>query len=157
MLTRTLAPYRLVFDVVRVVIRPGESAIANLVTQAGALVVEAVDADAGQSRSLAAGVLASKGADAVVIGLGDMPYVEEATLRSLCSAISEHPGHIVRPRHEGRSGNPVAFPAAMFDALTGISDDKGAREVIAASDAVVHIDVIDPGVLIDIDSPSATG
>ena len=153
MLTRAIAPYRLVFDTVRVVIRPDESSIADLVTRTGAEVVEAVEADAGQSRSIAAGVLASKRADALVIGLGDMPYVQEATLRAMCSTISEHPGCIVRPRHGGRSGNPVAFPASLFEALTKIRADKGAREIVATSEGVVHIDVDDPGILMDIDTP----
>lgn len=153
MLSRTIAPYGQVFDAVRVVIRPGESAIADLVTRAGAEVVEAADADAGQSRSLAAGVAASRPADALVIGLGDMPYVQQTTLRALRSAITEHHGCIVRPRHDGRAGNPVAFPAALFEALTKIRADKGAREFVSTSDHVVHIDIDDPGVLMDIDTP----
>ena len=56
MLTRTLTTYREVLDRVAVVIRPGEREIAELVTAAGCEVVEAADAAAGQSRSLAAGV-----------------------------------------------------------------------------------------------------
>lgn len=153
MLSRTIAPYGQVFDAVRVVIRSGESAISDLVTRAGAKVVEAADADSGQSRSLAAGVAASRPVDALVIGLGDMPYVAETTLRSLRSAISRHPECIVRPRHDGRAGNPVAFPAPKFDALTQVRADMGAREIIAASGSVVYVDVNDPGVLVDIDTP----
>lgn len=154
MLTRTIAPYRQVFDTVRVVIRPDEPSIADLVRRTGAQVVEAAEAGEGQSRSLAAGVVASRRADALVVGLGDMPHVQETTLRVLCSAVTEHPGRIVRPRHGGRSGNPVAFPASLFEALTKIRADKGAREIVATSDDVVHIDVDDPGVLVDIDVPT---
>lgn len=153
MLTRTILAFRRVFDAVRVVIRPGEPDIADLVATAGGSVVEALDAEAGQSRSLAAGVEASRDADGLVVGLADMPFVQEETLRSIARTMVDHPGFVVRPRHGGRLGNPVGFPTSMFDALTRIDADRGARELLAGSDRVLVLDVDDTGVLVDIDTP----
>ena len=155
MLSRTLDTYRRVFERVAVVIRPGEPAVAALVRRADCRVVEASDAAQGQSRSLAAGVAAFPDAQGLVVGLGDMPFVSPATLRALIAEMAAFPDHIVRPRHAGRPGNPVGFPAHTFAALARIEGDRGARQVIAASDRVRLVDVDDHGVLADIDRPPA--
>ena len=154
MLVRTLAVYRTVFERVAVVIRPGEASIAELVATAGCDVIEAADAERGQSRSLAAGVAAMSDAPGLVVGLGDMPFVAAATLARLGVEMGAHPDQIVRPRHAGQPGNPVGFPAHSFPALTRIQGDTGARRVIATSAHVRFFDVDDPGVLTDIDRPT---
>lgn len=153
MLARTVDVYRTVFDDVAVVIRPGEPRIADLVRASGARVVEAADASRGQGRSLAAGVAAFDQAPGLVVGLGDMPFVAPATLRAIADAMSAFPEHIVRPRHEGRPGNPVGFPAHAFAALAGIEGDTGARAVVAASENVRFVEVDDAGILTDVDRP----
>ena len=169
MLTRTLTTYREVLDRVAAVIRPGEPQIAELVTAAGCEVVAAADAAAGQSRSLAAGVNALTPArtshlgpgrarpvavpEGLLIALADMPFVKAATLRRLVDAMVEHPEAIVRPRCGGRGGNPIGFPARLFDELTRIEGDTGAREIVARADDVLLVEVDDAGVLDDIDRP----
>ena len=153
MLVRTIGVYRTVYDDVAVVIRPDEPRVAELVRAAGARVVEAADASHGQSRSLAAGVAAFDQAPGLVVGLGDMPFVAPATLRAIADEMSVFPEHIVRPRHEGQSGNPVGFPAHAFAALARIQGDTGAREVVAASENVRFVEVDDRGILTDVDRP----
>ncbi|MDE0660400.1 MAG: nucleotidyltransferase family protein [Gammaproteobacteria bacterium] len=170
MLARTLATYRAVFNVVAAVIRPGETEVAALVRDAGCRIVEAPDADLGQSRSLAAGVAAlTAGRDShpekltastlpafngLIIGLADMPFVGEDTLRRLAATMIENPDAIARPRCGGRAGNPVGFPKGMFPKLLRLRGDAGARQVVAASEAVVFVDVDDEGVLVDVDRPT---
>lgn len=153
MLACTLSVYRAVFADVGVVIRPGEAAIAALVRAADCRVVEATEAARGQSQSLAAGVQAMRGADALVVGLGDMPFVQTATLRALVAAMRSYPEHIVRPSHAGCPGNPIGFPASYFSSLTNIAGDIGARDVVARSDKVFMFDTKDAGVLEDVDRP----
>ena len=166
MLTRTLTTYRSVFATVVAVMRPGEPEIAALATSAGCQVVEATDAQMGQSRSLAAGVLAltrrssftaperdPAPIDGIVIGLADMPFVRAETLRRLVEAMNENPDAIVRPRSHGRNGNPVGFPRRLFKDLTQLEGDRGARELVASHRDVVYVDVDDRGVLDDIDRP----
>ena len=169
MLTRTLTTYREVLDRVAAVIRPGERQIAELVTAAGCEIVEAADAAAGQSRSLAAGVNALTSAHTsnhgtgrtmtvavpagLLIGLADMPFVKAETLRRLVAAMVEHPEAIVRPRCGGRGGNPIGFPSRRFGDLTRIEGDTGAREIVARAEDIVLVEVNDAGVLDDIDRP----
>ena len=168
MLTRTLRTYRRVFATVVAVIRPGEPAIADLATSTGCQVVEATEARLGQSRSLAAGVTAltrrtcltrprrdATLIDGIVIGLADMPFVKAETLRRLADAMNESPDDIVRPRSHGRSGNPVGFPKRLFEDLTHLEGDQGARELVASHRAVVYVDVDDRGVLVDVDRPES--
>jgi molybdenum cofactor cytidylyltransferase len=48
----------------------------------------------------------------------------------------------------------VGFGAACGAALVALADDVGARSLLAAhADALVRIDVDDPGVLRDVDTP----
>lgn len=169
MLTKTLTTYREVLDRVAAVIRPGERQIAELVTAAGCEVVEAADAAAGQSRSLAAGVLALTSGhtadhapvrtrpvaepEGLLIGLADMPFVKAETLGRLVDAMNAHPEAIVRPRCRGRGGNPIGFPARLFDELTRIEGDTGAREIVARAEDLLLVEVDDGGVLDDVDRP----
>ena len=153
MLAVTLATYRLVFSEVGVVIRPSEPVIATLVREAECRVVEAEDAAAGQSRSLAAGVQAMRHADALVVGLGDMPFVAPQTLRRLAEALEACPGRIVRPTCQGRPGNPIGFPASMFDRLESLAGDMGARQLLADNRSVALLPVDDPGIHLDVDRP----
>lgn len=155
MLARTLATYRQVLDEVGVVIRPGQPAIAALVRTAACRPIEAADAAAGLSRSLAAGVAALRHADGLLIGLGDMPFVAPATLRALLAAMTQNAAGVVRPRYGGVNGNPVGFPPSSYDALTRLTGDAGARELLAKSAGVLAVDVDDAGVLQDVDHKPA--
>lgn len=154
MLTRTLRAYRCVFENVAAVIRPREPNIAALVTASRCHAIEAPDAHLGQSRSLAAGVRALRDADALLIGLGDMPFVRVETLARLAAALTRAPNRIVRPTHRGRPGNPVGFPKTHYDALTQLVGDTGARHLVAANPDVRAVAVNDAGVLRDIDRTS---
>ena len=154
MLPRTLAAYRAVLDDVGVVVRPREPAVASLVETAGCRLIEAPDAEQGQSRSLAAGVTAMRHADGLLIGLGDMPFLAPSTVHALVAAMRRNPHRILRPTHNGRAGNPVGFPACCFDALTRVTGDVGARDLIATSDRVLRLSTDDPNVLRDVDTPA---
>ena len=165
MLARTLRTYRCVFSQVVAVIRTGEPDLAELASAAGCRIVEAVDADMGQSRSLGAGVIAltrsasagpaadSTSIDGLLIGLADMPFVKPGTLRRLVDAMDSNPDAIVRPRCHGRSGNPVGFPKRLFDDLTRLKGDQGARQLVSSCSDVLFVDVDDRGVLDDVDRP----
>ena len=154
LLARTLAVYRTALDDVAVVARPGEAAIAALARAAGCRFVEAPEARHGQSRSLAAGVAATRTVDGLVIGLGDMPFVASATVGALAAALTRQPQFIVQPTHRGRAGNPVAFPAIHFDALTRLTGDAGAKGLIAAAADVLRLPTDDANILRDVDTPA---
>jgi molybdenum cofactor cytidylyltransferase len=114
-------------------------------------------AAAGQSTSLRAGIAAlSPGVAAVVILLGDQPFVTAAIIEAIVSVWRNHRALIVAPVFAGTRGNPVLFDRSVFAELLAIEGDQGARGVIARYPArvrYVHFD--DDRPLFDIDTPEA--
>lgn len=111
----------------------------------------------GLSSSLKAGI-ARVGAEAAgaMIVLGDMPGVSAADLDRLIDAFRRAGSHsVVRAAHDGRRGNPVLLPRALFPAIAHLEGDTGARHLVEAE----GLDVIDVeighGASIDVDTREA--
>ncbi len=152
LLAHTLARYCEVFERVGVTLRPGESEIERLATAAGALPIAAPDAYLGQGRSLAHGVAALADSDGLVIGLGDMPFVQASTLLAIAGALAQGAAQVIRPRCNGQTGNPIGFAPSMYDALTRITGDHGARDLLRSrSELVEYVELEDAGILRDVD------
>jgi len=107
----------------------------------------------GLSTSLRAGVAAADDADGVLIVLADMPAVATADLDQLIAAFGA--GAIVRATADGRRGNPVILPRALFARVAGLSGDSGARHLLEASDADIVDVEIGAGAVLDVDTPEA--
>jgi len=136
------------------VVRPGDDALAAEFVRAGARVVECVRADDGMGASLACGVAAARHAGGWVVALADMPWVRPATIVAVAQALQAGAA-IAAPLHAGQRGHPVGFARAHYAALTALRGDEGARAVIAAHRAALRtLDVDDPGVLRDVDTPA---
>jgi molybdenum cofactor cytidylyltransferase len=105
--------------------------------------------------SLACGARAAAGWPWAVVALGDMAWVQPATLLTLRQCLEQGNSQtIVQPLHQGVPGNPVGFGAAWLPALEKLEGDSGARALLrAAGDDVIRIEVNDPGVLQDLDEP----
>jgi molybdenum cofactor cytidylyltransferase len=101
--------------------------------------------------SLAFAVEQARDADAWIVALADMPYVQTATLTALADALRQG-ADIAAPRHQGRRGNPVGFSRKHLPALLELGGDKGARDLLKAH-PVTEVIVNDAGVLRDIDTP----
>jgi len=107
----------------------------------------------GMSTSLKLGISkVPEGISAVVIILGDMPYVQRKTLDYLIHQYKVTESKIIIPVHEGKKGHPVLLSCNYNDEIYTTSGDVGAREVIKKhSDEVMYLHVNDPGILEDID------
>jgi molybdenum cofactor cytidylyltransferase len=77
--------------------------------------------------------------------------VRPETLRRVAGELDRHP--VAYAQHDGRRGHPVGFAAELYSELVQLSGDEGARRLIARYPAF-GIDVDDPGVLQDIDTPA---
>ncbi|WP_314442220.1 nucleotidyltransferase family protein [Massilia timonae] len=143
-----------VFARVVAVVPPDDGGVGDVLRQLGCEVTACPDADGGMGLSLAHAIRHSLDAPGQgwLVALGDMPFVAPATLQALAAAIEEGAA-IAAPLFEGRRGNPVAFGARHRDDLLALDGDQGARRLLAGS-PVAAIDVPDPGILRDIDSPS---
>jgi molybdenum cofactor cytidylyltransferase len=147
------------------------SVVDRLIVVVGAhrdAVIEVVPADSriniaenphymrGQLSSIKAGLLAiSHSAAAVVVHLVDHPTVLPATFRLLTEEYALSGKPIVLARFQGRRGHPVLFDRSIFNELQQLPGEVGARAVVNASpDRVAYVDVDDPGVLLDLDTPA---
>ncbi|WP_436347851.1 nucleotidyltransferase family protein [Natronorubrum sp. FCH18a] len=113
--------------------------------------------DTGQASSLRAGIRAIRErdgeCDAVVVALGDMPFVDPTTVETLVDAYASRAGDAIAPVSDGVRGNPVLFDRRFFAPLTAVDGDIGGREILLESDASVLVSVADPGVRRDVDVP----
>jgi len=121
--------------------------------------VENPEADAGgQLSSLVAAIdaLEAQRAPGVLMTPVDVPRIRPATVAALLAAFRAAPGQIVRAVHANRHGHPVIFPRALFDDLRHADPAQGARAILRAHEAdILDVDVPDPGVIDDIDTPDA--
>ncbi len=120
--------------------------------------VHNADYAAGLSGSLKAALAALPDeAEGALVCLGDMPLVTARHLARLVEAFrAEDRPAICVPTHEGRRGNPSLWHRRFFGEMGEVTGDAGARALIGAhADAVVEVEMPDPGVLVDIDTPEA--
>ena len=89
----------------------------------------------GMSSSVRLGtahILEAGAYDGILYAVADQPDLRSITVERLTKAFSEEPGFIWAPEAEGKRGNPVIFPASLFDELLQVTGDRGGRQVIAA-------------------------
>ena len=134
------------------VLRPGADALAHLLNDAGCDVIFAADAARGMGASLAAAIAATADAESWIVALADMPRIAPDTIGAVARAVDEG-ASLAAPYYRGRRGHPVGFGAEHRDALLALDGDAGARALFAVH-RVTRIDVDDPGVLADVDTPA---
>jgi molybdenum cofactor cytidylyltransferase len=136
-------------DVIAVV-RPGASAVARELLSNGCEVSECPTAEYGMGESLVHALSRAPHAAGWVVALGDMPFVEAATITALVRAIRDG-ADIAVPTLNGRRGNPVAFCRVHLPRLMELHGDQGARSLLK-SFPVTEVEVADHGIVRDIDN-----
>lgn len=141
-----------------VVLRPEDDAEA-LDVPACVRLVRSESAVHGMGHSLASGMQAIKQharADAVAVFLGDMPWINPESLLYLLALAS--PEHIVVPTFQGQPGHPVIFGRKFWPELQQLTGDSGAKALLQEHpQAVRRLELNDPGILRDIDTPQLMG
>lgn len=138
------------------VIPTGATTLRTILQGAGCEILESPHTARGLGASLAAGVAASAEAQGWIVALGDMPFIQAATIAAVRERLAEG-ALIAAPmlRAGGQRGHPVGFSRALRAELAALDGDEGARAVIAAHRAeVVLVEVDDPGIVKDIDTPA---
>lgn len=110
----------------------------------------------GQLSSIRAGLRAvSAQADAAIVHLVDHPTVLRETFTRLTGEYRSSGKAILVVRWRGRGGHPVLFDRSIFAELQRAPMEVGARAVVKAdADRVSYVDVDDPGVVLDLDTPA---
>jgi molybdenum cofactor cytidylyltransferase len=110
--------------------------------------------DAGQASSIAAGVAElSAETGAVLIVLGDQPWLPADVVPMLLCAWRRAGTSIVVPVYRGTPGNPVLFSASVFPELRALTGDRGARAVVGRDAGRVVAVPFDLPIPDDIDTP----
>lgn len=117
-----------------VVLGAHASAILREVDLHGAEPVLCPDWDRGQSASLRAGVaeLEGKGAEAIVVALGDQPFLSPRAIAAVLDARGE--GAVaVRATYGGAPAHPVVIERELFAAVGAVQGDEGARGLLTGA------------------------
>nr|WP_290749072.1 nucleotidyltransferase family protein [Amaricoccus sp.] len=144
-------------DAAVVVLPPAADARRAALSGLGIAAVEAADAAEGMAASLRAGLRAVvEGADAVVVLLADMPEVGPGEIDRLIAAFDPAEGREIcrAVAADGRPGHPVLFGRRFFETLSGLTGDRGARDVLRdAAEFVVDVPTGGRAATTDLDTP----
>lgn len=116
------------------------------------------DYESGQLSSLQCGLkhLRLAGLDGVMVFLIDHPNIHRGLVNQLIETFTKNDSPIVIPSFEHRRGHPMIFGGELFNELLVAPLDQGAVSVVRKREQdILHLDVDEPGVLIDIDTPEA--
>lgn len=151
-----------VIDEVLVTLRFGDSQFAkelkDKINNSDVRYFCAPDSAKGMGSSLANAMKEIGDWQAALVFLGDMPFVQAETVESLLGEYEFRKrscAPIVLPTQNGQRGHPVLFDQQYFPEIMALSGDQGARKVIEANASnVFEVEVLDPGVIRDIDTPA---
>jgi len=116
--------------------------------------------EAGMGSSIAAGVrgiLESGSPAGILVSVGDLPGLRAEWVASLLEVFEEAGTSecICVPMHGGRSGHPVLFGAAHFDALMALEGDRGAKSIFEANrQHLREVEIGSDAIYRDIDTPA---
>ena len=134
-----------------VITRPEMVAALQELAQ-GTSILSFEHADQGMGATLAFAAQQIGDWDGCVVCLGDMPFIETATYRRIAELVTT--GSIVTPTFDSKMGNPVAFGKNLYTDLEALTGDSGGRKLTSMyPQAVRELQVSDPGILHDIDTP----
>ena len=109
------------------------------------------DPERGMLSSLQAGLLLLNDAERVLFLPLDYPAIQIDTVARLCAAPL---ANITMPRFEGRRGHPVLISQEVVKQLLALPPGAAARDLIRSQNATVqYVDVNDPAILMDVDTP----
>jgi molybdenum cofactor cytidylyltransferase len=91
---------------------------------------------------------------AVLVLPVDLPLVSEHTAAALVAAYRSAPGPLYLPFHNTVAGHPVLLGRELFDEILHTELEEGMRSLIMThARDLREVKVVDPGILIDIDTP----
>jgi len=136
--------------------------VARAIAETEAVWAGPAPADSGAAGQMVRGaeVAAAEvsGTTAVLVWPARMTWVGAETVTSLIEAHGTDPGSILRPSWRDQPGWPTLVPLVHLDQLRTVGPDHGPDEVIGilvASVSSRSIDLGDPGVVLDADTPEA--
>ncbi len=111
----------------------------------------------GQGTTLAAGAgQVNPAAEIFLVFMADQPLIDAAIIDSLIAAYQQRSCLALRPVYHGQPGHPVIFDGSLLEAMKALSNDEGARQILAGlGKKAVELPVPYPEVVFDVDTPEA--
>ena len=109
----------------------------------------------GQISSVQKGIEAiGNSGTAVMVWPVDQPLVETETARKILGAYQDHKQVLTIPVYLGQKGHPVIYDRQAMEAALALQPDQTGKDLqrIFSSDTT-FVEVDDPGIVIDIDTP----
>ena len=120
------------------------------------VIVENPNYSRGQLSSLKVGLDAVQSdAAGALVHLGDHPMVRAESFRATVDSYERTRKLIVIARSGGHRGHPVIFDRSIFAELHNAPEDEGARHVVNTdASRIEYVDLDDPGINLDLDTPA---
>ena len=140
-------------EVIVVVGHRAEEVIKSIATKPIKLAVNP-SYEQGMSTSIAAGLsLVDSQTQAVMLALGDQPFIDSQTINRLIDEFYSHDKGMVIPTYRGRRGHPVIFAIKYKEELLVLTGDIGGRQVIEDHpDDILEVPVDSESILTDVDT-----
>lgn len=140
-------------DEIVVCISPTATALADYLCARQQPYLICPRADEGMGSTLADAIIQLAHWSGWIVCLGDMPWIRATTFTSLRDHVTPH--GLLAPAWQGQRGHPVRFDRRWGDSLQQLRGDTGARHLISQHhDHLALLSVDDPGITLDIDTPS---
>lgn len=155
MVLKSVLAMKSALGAVLVAVRPESPCLPTLLGNEGIEILECSRAPEGMGGTLAQ-VVAAASADpgGYIVALADMPFIKSETIRAVAVALRGG-ATLVAPSYRGERGHPVGLAASYRGELLALKGDAGARELIKRDVSLMQlIEVNDPGVLRDVDTPA---
>lgn len=142
-------------DEVRVVVGHEAEQVIDLGGLVRHVIVHNREFERGMLSSVQAGIRAlPPGTTAFLVWPVDQPLVRADTVDRIIDAWKRRHALVVVPTRQGKRGHPTLFSAKLSAELLRAPEDEGARAVVHAHEkSLVEVEVDDPGILTDIDTP----
>ena len=120
------------------------------------VIVENPNYSRGQLSSLKIGLDAVQpDAAGALVHLADHPIVRVESFRAVVDSFERTRKPIVIARSNGQRGHPVIFARSIFAELQNAPESEGARHVVNAdASRIEYVDLNDPGINLDLDTPA---
>jgi len=92
--------------------------------------------------------------EAVLIGLGDQPQVQERSVRKVCDAFNAKRSNLVVPSFQMRRGHPWLVARPLWEEMLLMKSPQSTRDLLNVhQEEIQYVDLDDPNILADLDTP----
>jgi molybdenum cofactor cytidylyltransferase len=92
--------------------------------------------------------------EAVLVGLGDQPQVQERSVRLVVEEYTKSGASLVVPSYQKRRGHPWLVTRPHWDEILRMSPSETLRDFLNRhANEIRYVEVNDPGILKDLDTP----